>query len=62
MDKMLFSAKDAARLLKISDRRVRQLVTSGMLKARKVGGGYVVEEDALADLIRTWKPLRKGGK
>ena len=62
MERMLFSTRDAAKLLKVSDRRVRQLVTTGMLKARKVGGGYVVDEDALADFIRTWKPQKKGGK
>ena len=59
MENTLFSMKDAAKILKVSDRRVRQFVERGMLKARKIGGAYIIDGEALGDFIRTWKPRKK---
>jgi excisionase family DNA binding protein len=44
----LIGTEDAAKRLGVSDRRVRQLIGEGKLSAQYVGGGYVIEESALA--------------
>ena len=43
----LVSAKDAAVKLGVSDRRIRQMIKDGKIKAVHVAGGYVIEESEL---------------
>lgn len=43
----LLSTDEAAERLGVSGRRVRALIKEGKLQAQYVGGGYVIEEDAL---------------
>jgi excisionase family DNA binding protein len=54
----LISAKDAAKRLGVSDRRVRAMIVGGKIKAVNVGGGYVIEEKELANV----KTHRKAGR
>ncbi len=43
----LLSAKEVAKKLGVSDRRVRFLITSGRLPAIRVGNTYVIQEKDL---------------
>jgi excisionase family DNA binding protein len=54
----LLSTSEAAERLGISGRRVRALIAEGKLQATYVGGGYVIEEDAL----NTVKVYGKAGR
>jgi len=38
----MYSTKEAARILGISDRRVRKLLSEGRIKGRKLGGTWVI--------------------
>jgi len=53
----LISSKDAALRLKISIRRVQQLITDGRLPARMIGGVYMIESENLA-LVKNRKTGR----
>ncbi|HEV7906303.1 MAG TPA: helix-turn-helix domain-containing protein [Pyrinomonadaceae bacterium] len=44
----LLGTNEAAERLGISTRRIRALIAEGKLQATYVGGGYVIEESALA--------------
>jgi len=46
----LVSAKDAAEKLGVSDRRIRQMIKDGKIKAVNVAGGYVIEESELENV------------
>ncbi len=54
----LISTDEAAERLGVSGRRVRQLIAEGKLVAQNVGGGYVIDESALADVQVYGKPGR----
>lgn len=54
----LIGVEDAAGILGISGRRVRALIAEGKLPATFVGGGYVIEEDALKSVQVYGKPGR----
>ena len=51
------SSKDVAARLKISVRRVQELIKTGRLPATMIGGVYLIEETSLA-LVRNRKPGR----
>ena len=51
------SSKDAAARLKISVRRVQELIKKGRLPATMIGGVYLIQERDLA-LVRNRKPGR----
>jgi excisionase family DNA binding protein len=51
------SSKDVAARLKISVRRVQELIKTGRLPATMIGGVYLIEETNLA-LVRNRKPGR----
>ena len=38
----MYSTREAAKKLGISDRRVRKLLTEGRIKGRKLGGTWVI--------------------
>jgi excisionase family DNA binding protein len=54
----LISAKDAAEKLGVSDRRIRAMIKEGKIKAVNVGGGYVIEEKELENVVTFGKPGR----
>ncbi len=54
----LLSAKDAAKKLGVSDRRIRAMIKEGKIKAVNVGGGYVIEEKELENVATYGKPGR----
>lgn len=58
----LISTEEAAAKLKVSDRRVRQLIDEGKLAAQQVGGSYVIDEAALASVTVYGKPGRPAKK
>ena len=60
----LISSKDAALRLKISIRRVQQLVKSGRLPARMIGGVYMIESEnlVLVKNRKTGRPRKVGSK
>jgi len=41
------TAKEAARILNVTDRRVRQLIHEGRLEARKKGNLWLVRRDSV---------------
>lgn len=43
---------DVARMLKVSDRRVRQLIDAGQLRARQVGGRWLVDVSSIPSAPR----------
>jgi len=51
------SSKDAAARLKISIRRVQELIKSGRLPAKMIGGVYLIDDKDLA-LVKSRKPGR----
>ena len=53
----LISSKDAALRLKISIRRVQQLIKDGRLPARMIGGVYMIESENLV-LVKNRKTGR----
>lgn len=62
--KDLISAKEAAKVLAVSDRRVRALIGAGLLQGTKVGSGFVlsrqdVEEFAKTRNTKSGRPRRK---
>jgi hypothetical protein len=60
-DDLIDTAKAAA-ILKISPRRVRQLITSKRLKSETVGGNFVIRRGDLAAVrIRKTGRPKKGG-
>ncbi len=54
----LISTDEAAEKLGVSGRRIRQLIDEGKLVAQYVGGGYVIDESALAGVRVYGKPGR----
>ena len=54
----LFSTREAAAILGISERRVRALIIEGRLSAQKVGRDYVIEEKAIKTVRVYGKPGR----
>jgi excisionase family DNA binding protein len=46
----LFTTKQAAEKLGVSERRVRALITEGKLKAHQLGREYAIEESAIEDV------------
>jgi len=44
MEKKMWSVKDAAEKLGISERRVRKLLEEGRIKGKKISGSWVVLE------------------
>lgn len=54
----LFSTREAAAILGISERRVRALIIEGRLLAQKVGRDYVIEEKAIKTVRVYGKPGR----
>jgi excisionase family DNA binding protein len=53
----LFTTKEAAKILEVSQRRVQALVTAARLPAVKMGGVYLIKEKDLR-LIAVRKPGR----
>jgi excisionase family DNA binding protein len=49
----LLGTNEAAERLGISTRRIRALIAEGKLQATYVGGGYVIEENAL-DAVKVY--------
>jgi excisionase family DNA binding protein len=49
----LLGTNEAANRLGVSTRRVRALIAEGKLQATYVGGGYVIEENAL-DAVKVY--------
>jgi excisionase family DNA binding protein len=49
----LLTTSEAAQKLGISERRVRQLINEGKLKAHKLGRDYAVEESAI-ESVKTY--------
>ena len=60
----LISSKDAALRLKISIRRVQQLIKDGRLPARMIGGVYMIESEnlVLVKNRKTGRPRKVGSK
>lgn len=54
----MVSTSEAARLLSVSERRVQKLVEEGRLKAEKVSGVWLIDEDSVRERLRT---VRKTG-
>ncbi len=54
----LISTDEAAELLGVSGRRVRQLIDEGKLPAQYVGGGYVIDKAVLETVKVYGKPGR----
>ncbi len=54
----LISAKDAAKELGVSDRRIRAMIKEGKIKAVNVAGGYIIEESELKNVKTYGKPGR----
>ena len=44
---MLISTREAANILRVNTSRVRQLIAAKRIKARKVGGAWVIQSKAL---------------
>ncbi len=57
----LISTKDAATRLKLSVRRVQELVKQGRIPAQLLGGVYLIDHRDLA-LVKSRKPGRPKGK
>ena len=58
----MISVADAATLLKVSSRQVRNLIDTGLLSAQLVGGSYVIRRADLAKVPKDRKPGPKGKK
>lgn len=58
----LYSTKEAAEKLGVSERRVRQLISEGKLQAHKLGRDFAIEESAL-ESVKTYgkagRPAKK---
>jgi excisionase family DNA binding protein len=54
----LISAKDAAKKLGVSDRRIRAMIKEGKIKAVNIAGGYIIEETELENVKTYRKPGR----
>ena len=54
---MPISIPEAAAILQVSPRRVQQLVSAGRYPARKVGGVWMLDADALAEPRRAGRPM-----
>ncbi len=54
----LISAKDAAKKLGVTDRRIRAMIKEGKIKAVNIAGGYIIEEKELENV----KTYRKAGR
>jgi excisionase family DNA binding protein len=46
----LLTTIQVAAMLGVTDRRVRQLITEGKIKARQFGGVYLIEPSAIKNL------------
>jgi excisionase family DNA binding protein len=57
----LISTKDAAQRLKLSVRRVQELVKGGRIPAQLIGGVYLIDHRDLA-LVKNRKTGRPAGK
>lgn len=49
MSNRFITSKDAAGLLDVSERRVRQMISSGILTGEKLGRDWLVRADSLAE-------------
>jgi excisionase family DNA binding protein len=56
----LLTVTEAARTLKISGQRIRQLIKAGRLASRKMSNGHLIEASALAAMVRN--PSGRPGK
>lgn len=52
----LITTHEAAKRLKISQRRVRALIESGILHAQKMGRDWVIDEASVATVKATPRP------
>ena len=65
MEFKFISTKDASIRLNVQERRVRQLIKEGKLKANKYGRDLWVEPESLEEYIRWlnyWKDKKDGGR
>jgi len=47
----IISAREAAEIIGVTPRRIRQLIQSGIIAARRIGGGYTMQRrDVMAYL------------
>ena len=53
MAEVLLTTGQVAEKLGLTDRRVRQMVTSGAIKARKVGYYNLIDERELARIVKS---------
>ncbi len=58
MDAGMIGVNEAAKMLKVSARQVRKLITSGTLIAGKIGRDYVIRRADLAKVPKDRKPGR----
>lgn len=61
-DKELMNSADVAKYLEVSDRRIRQLVTSGQLKGQRVGRDYVFTLEDVKAYAATRRPVGRPPK
>lgn len=61
-DQELMSSKDVAAYLGVSDRRIRQLVESGQLKAQRVGRDYIFTLEDVKAYATTRRPVGRPPK
>lgn len=59
-DSEVISVADAAKLLKVSTRQVRNLIDTGVIAAQLVGGSYIIRRADLAKVPKDRKPGPKG--
>ena len=55
--KKYYTTGEAAKLLQMNERTIREWIKTGKLKATKPGRSYFISEDAISELING-----KGGK
>jgi len=60
----ILTTAQAAKILKVNDSRVRQLILSGRLPAQKLGRDWVIQEKDLIKVAdrKPGRPKGKGGK
>ena len=51
----LISVKEAAHLLEVTTRWVNELITRGLIEARKVGSQWVVSKESVLDYLEAKK-------
>ena len=60
----ILTTAQAAKILKVNDSRVRQLILSGRLPAQKLGRDWIIKEKDLSKVAdrKPGRPKGKGGK